>query len=302
MLDSALQKRYVILLKYQEQLSTTQYLFKLSELLAQEISLIQRQVMTDKFNAEKLLDAEGMLVQSSGLAVLNLARLNEIQTLLGLPLDSAETVLDSSGGNWLISFEAITGRLADMTEVSQTAPKITDQRLKVEMTQAKNELIKTEQQIGVNLLRFTYKDNKNDETAFQFGINIPLGTQFNRAESQYQLQKAQAQLDHSIVKVQQSLDEIKKEISWLAGEKKLANLQIQRVQKHLKNEALKATPSLLINLRKQLVEQHKKSTEIKQKALRQYISYLSLSGQLTEQPLRNWIHTGEPELVPGKVN
>lgn len=80
----------------------------------------------------------------------------------------------------------------------------------------------------------------------------------------------------------------------------LANLQIQRVQKHLQKEALKATPLLLINLRKELIEQYKKSAEIKQKALRQYISYLSLSGQLTEQPLRNWIHTGEPELVSSK--
>lgn len=59
--------------------------------------------------------------------------------------------------------------------------------------------------VGVNLLRFTYKDNQNDEMAFQFGINIPLGTQFNKAESQCQLQKAQAQLDHSIVNVHNSL-------------------------------------------------------------------------------------------------
>ncbi|SHE23402.1 hypothetical protein [methanotrophic endosymbiont of Bathymodiolus puteoserpentis (Logatchev)] len=195
-----------------------------------------------------------------------------------------------------------TDKFVDMNNALQSAPAVLNEHLALEMAKAKGELIKTEGQLGVNLLSFGYKDRAigGDNMTFQVGINIPLGRHFSSAESQYELYEAQTHLNDRITAIAQSLTNIQKEISWLMEEIKLADLQVHRVQKHLEKEYVKANPLQTIQLRKELIEYRKKRNDIKIKALSLYVSSLTLSGFLIREPLRNWIQSGTPELVSGK--
>jgi len=298
-LNTALKNRYLILLSYLEQHNTTQYFFKLANLATQEIRLIRREVMGEQFNTEKLLGAVEMFEQSKALTTLNLARLNSLQSQIAMPLDSAESVLDHSAVADMVDFAYITDTLSSMNNAIPSTPDALGENLAVEMAQAKSELIKAKHQLGVNLLSFAYKDSHNDSMAFQLGINIPLGTHFNKAESQYELYAAKNQLGERVAKMTLSLTRIQKEIAWLAGEIKLADTQIQRVQKYIEKEYIKTHPLLTITLRKELIEHQKKRTDIQIKALKLYVDALAISGHLIQEPLRNWIQSGAPELMQG---
>jgi len=299
-LNAALKKRYLVLLAYLEQRNITQYLFNLANLSAQEVGLIRSDGLTDRFNPEKLFDAVEMSEQSRGLAALNLVRLNTLQTQIGLPLDTADSVQHTSAMVNIVDFVNMSDQVIALNNTLQFAPDVQDKRLALEMVQAKSKLVKAEHQFGVNLLSFTYKESRNDNMDFQVGINLPLGTHFSKAESQYKVSKAQTYLENHIVMIKQSLMSLEKEIAWLRGEVKLADMQILRVQKYLATETVNMHALLVVSLRKELIEHKKKRHDIQLKALERYLDSLALSGVLIQQPLRNWMQKGTPELVSGE--
>jgi len=296
-LNLALKKRYIVLLNYLEQQHKTLYLLQLTKLLIQEKNLIRSEVMTRQFNATKFLDIESLLQQSKGMANLNLSRLNAIQSQLQLPQDSAESLLANKHASWVINISEIHHHLLEITEIHQSALEIKNFKLKLQVVQAEKQLTQAEQQLGINLLSFEYKDSENDAMSFLLGINIPLGTTFKRAKSQYQLQTAQSQLRDSQNGIKQNLDELQKNIGWLTEEQSLVSIQIMRVRKHLLKAYAQTNPLLMLNLRKEVIEYTKKSVDIQHKVLKLYISYLELSGQLVQLPLRNWLQHETPELI-----
>jgi len=299
-LNAALKKRYLILLAYLKQYNITQYLFNLADLSTQEVGLIRSDGLTNQFNPENLFDSMEMSEQSKGLAALNLVRLNALQTQIGMPLDTADSVLHTSAVANIVDFVNMSDQIITLTNTLQPAPEVQDKRLALEMVQAKSKLIKAERQFGVNLLSFTYKESRNDNMNFQVGVNLPLGTHFSRAESQYKVSKAQTHLENHIVIIKQSLISLEKEIAWLKGEVKLADMQILRVQKYLATEPVKVHALLTVNLSKELIEHKRKRNDIHLKALELYLDSLALSGLLIQHPLRNWMQKGTPELVSGE--
>ncbi len=295
-LNAALQKRYLILLDYLGQRNRIHNLLKSSKLLRQEIKLLQNQLLSDNFKAEKLLDAEDMLQQSKSMADLNLKRLNVLQAQLGLPLDNADDLLNSNT-NWLISLTDINHTISTANNAHQSSPDIVDSQLKLEITRTKIKKVKTEQQLGINLMKFAYNDRKNDDMEFQVGINIPLGNQFNTAESHHNLYTAKSELNSNLNNIKQALATIRNKLNWLVQEQEIVLSQIKRIQNHLQKDYAKSNPLLTISLHKELLAYHKKESDINQKALAYYINFLALSGQLAQQPLKNWIQQGTPELL-----
>jgi hypothetical protein len=297
LLNLALKKRYLRVLEYLEQMNRAQYFVKLSELLKQEISLIRSQVLSDRFNAEKLLGSEEALQQTKGMIKLSLKRLNSIQSQLGIPLDNADSLRTTPGGEWVIKVPEINKITIITSEEDQVSSGILDARLRLQISKSENHLLQAKQQIGINLLKFEFSDSQKDDMAFQLGINIPLGSNFSRSESQYKLRDAQLQLINSMASLKQMQVEIKTEIAWLSDELGEAHTQSERIQQNMQKEYAKTNPFLMINLRKELIRYKKKTTDINQKVLNLYVSYLALSGQLTQLPLRNWIKHGTPELL-----
>lgn len=290
-----LKKRYLKILDYIAQQQKTQYLFKLSDLLGQETAYISSQVLSEKFDAEQLLDAENELEQSIGLARLNLTRLKELQRLLGIPQDTSITIRNNSL-DWVIKISDVYDYIANTHQENHSSPDILNAQLNLQLTHAENRLSQSKQQLGINLLSFEYQDSQQDETAFLLGINIPLGTNFNHSESKFDNYKAQSQLDGKINALKQTLGEIKKEVDWLSEDLTLIESQTHRVQQHLKKDYSKTNPKLALNLAKELIEHNKRNVDTKQKILNLYINYLALSGQLIQRPLHNWILHGTPVL------
>jgi hypothetical protein len=302
LLNSVLKKRYLRLVDYIEQRNVLRKLLENIALLKQERDLLQSQIVSEQFSPEKLLDAEESLIQNHSLVNLNLDRLNTIQTDLGFALDDLTSIQTISDNDWLINVADIHQITSSDIAQSQSAPDVLNARLKLKLSQAENELIKTKQQFGVNLLKFEYGDRKNDELAFQVGINIPLGTNFNETENQNNLFTTQLQLDTSLVKTRQTLAEITREIAWLAEDWQLIDNQIERRKKHLLKEYATTNPFLRINVRKRMMAEKQKKASINRRALTLYVSHLALSGKLTQAPLRNWIKQGTPVLRSTKNN
>jgi hypothetical protein len=136
--------------------------------------------------------------------------------------------------------------------------------------------------------------------AFQVGINIPLGTSFDSSKSQHNVNMTKSQLNDSLVKTKQSLTEIKQQISWLAEDWEMVKNQIVRSKKHLQKDYAKTNPFLAINLQKENINNKQKMADINRKTLILYVSHLAVSGQLAQQPLRNWIRQGAPLLTKKK--
>ncbi len=298
--NSALQKRYIRLLDYFELRSKLRYLLGTAEVLTQETGLLQSQVASEQFNPGKLLDTEEALKQNHSLVKLYLIRLNTLQSELGFPLDTTDSIKTKHDTDWLVNVTEIHQLLSAYTVENKFVPDVLNAQLKLKLSQSENKLIKAKQQLGVNLLTFEYGDRKNDELAFQIGINIPLGTSFDDIKNQNTLYTAQSQLNTSIVNTKQLLNEISREVAWLAENSKLIRNQIKRGGKNLQADYTKNNPFLMISLRKTIIDNKQKIANINRDALSLYVSHLALSGQLVQHPLRNWIQQGTPLLTQEK--
>jgi hypothetical protein len=301
LLSFALQNRYLRLLDYFDKQSENKYLFELSDVLKQEKKFIKSQVRSEQFNPKKLLDIEDKLKQTQDRIKLNLTRLNMIKIQLGLPLDSIESLQTNSDLTWVVSVPEMQSNTSAGNEKDESSPEVLNARLQFQLSQSQSQLIKTKQQLGVNLLKFEYGDQEHDEMAFQIGVNIPLGMSFSDTENQYKLHVAKSELNASLSKMKQSLSEISKKITWLSGEFDLKKNQIERVRRYLQKDYVNTNPLLMIGLHRKLVDYKQKKVSVNQKILTLYVRYLALSGQLTQQPLRNWIQKGTPELLSNQT-
>ena len=295
-LGYALQNRYLRLLDYFDKQNTNKYLLKLLDVLNQEKKIIKSQVRSVKFNPKKLLDIEDTLKQVQDKIKINQTRFNMIQIQLGLPLDNMKSLKVDSDIFQVVSLPEIKATILTSKEEGQLSPEVSNIELQLQLSQSQSKLIKTKQQLGVNMLKFEYGDQKQDEMSFEIGVNIPLGTSFRDTENQYKLHETKLELNADLSKIKQSLSEISNEITWLSEEFDLQNNQIKRVQKYLWKEYVKTKPLLIIALHKKLVEYKQKKVVVNQKALALYVRHMTLSGKITQYPLRNWIQVGTPEL------
>lgn len=297
-LNLALKKRYLRLVGYFAQRNRLIYLLETSELLTQETELLQSQIASDDFNPAKLLDTEESLQQTQSMIKVHLKRLNTIQSELGLPFDDRDSILHRKLAlDWYIDVFEINKLLATEKMEDSLSPEVLNARFDLELSQSEHELEKARQQWGVNFLKFEYGDRSNDELAFQLGINIPLGTSFREIENKYKSQDAQLQLNSKIVDIKQSLAEFRREIAWLSENGELIQNQITRRQTTIQKDYVKIDPFLWVDLRKTLIEQARKKAKINEKALSLYVRHMALSGLLSQQPLRNWMHQGTPVLI-----
>lgn len=299
LLNSALTKRYFVIMDYLEQQYKTRYQLNMSYLLEQELQLFRSQVTTSSFNAKKLLDTQEMLEHSKGMLVLYMKRLNATRKLFGLPQVHSDNLQALSDTDWVIKVSEIDRLLlAEKTYLDESAPALVDAKTRLKLIQAENQLLKTKQQLAVDLLRFEYKDSKDDEMAFQLGVNIPLGSSYNGIKSYRKLSIEQSQLENKSTALRQTLEQIRQESDWLSQELKLIQASIERTRKRLRQKFIGSDPFLTISLQKQFFADQTKYFERKKNLLKNYVSYLATSGKLAEQPLRNWIQSGTPHLTP----
>lgn len=302
LLSFTLQNRYLRLLDYIDQYDTRQYLIELSTALKQEKELIRRQVKSDQFNPQKLFGIEEKLKQVQDEVKLYYARLKKLKSELDLPDTSIAVSQVNSELASVVTIPEILSILADKSDVGSLSPDVSNARLQLQLSQSQNKLTRAKQRLGVNLLKFEYADREYDGVAFQVGLNIPLGASFSDAENKYKQHIAEVELNGNRLKTKHVLDEINREIGRLSDDFDLKKIKIERVYDYLQKDYVKANPSFMVSLYQELVNYKKQKAMINKKTLALYVSYLALSGQLTQQPLRNWIQAGTPELLSSQVH
>jgi len=302
LLNDTLQKRYLKLIDYYQQYNSLRNSLASFEVLMQESVLIQSQVSSEQFNPEDLLDTEEALKQNHSLLELSRRRLYAIQSELGLPEDNIETMMNNSEMDWVLNVAEIQQIISSFQEEDPVSPDVLDAQMKLQLSQSEHELTEAKQQLAVNLLKFEYSDRVTDQMAFQVGINIPLGAGFENSKDTHNLQLAHTQLSNSKVNTRQSLSEISRKIKWLSEDWDMLVKQIERGNKHFQKDYAKSNPFLMINLRKHMLDNKQKQADLNLKALGLYVSYLTIKGRLTEQPLRNWIQQETPLLTQAKMH
>lgn len=291
--EFSLQNRYLRVLDYLGKYHSNRHLEALADVLKRERRLLKSQVRHRQFNPKKLLDTESKLGQVKDRLALNKKQLKVIQAQFGMASGDKETndFLKSQ-----VQLSEIRSTLSVSGDIDQVSADVLGAQLQLQLSQTEQQLSKKKQQFGINLLKFEYSDKKDDEIAFQVGVNIPLGESFDDKENIYDIYEAKAALNENISKRKYVLSEIKQEIIWLAGKFELEEKQVERTKKYLQKKYIKKNPLLVISLQKKGVNFQQKKVSAHQKAIILYVKYLALSGALAEPPLRNWIQQGKPIL------
>lgn len=300
LLNDALTRRYAILLELIAQQNQTRLLWLSTTLFEQEVSINRAQVNSNEFNAEKLLDSEVALEQGNAAAQFNLRRLNALQAQLGLQPDSKEMLLAPENMDWLIMLPEIQTRMSDGLKTHSTL-ETRDKQLKLSLAQAELQQIKTTEQLGVNLVGVEYQDSKLDSVDFvnfMVGINLPLGSEsYKTTAKRRDVAEINQDLGNTLYAAKQNLSDKTVKMKDLMEEWHFAQTQVQHISARLQKDYAKTNPLLRIALQKEQLKQLKELSSIHQQALSVYISYLTTSGQLIQQPLRNWISKGAPTLT-----
>lgn len=300
LLNAALNRRYLILLELIAQQNQTRLLLLSTTLFEKEVSINRAQVNSKEFNAEKLLDSEVALEQGNAAAQFNLNRLNALQTRAGLPLDTKESLLAPENMDWLIMLPEIQTLMSDDLKAQNTLAT-RESQLKLSVAQAELQQLKSTQQLGVDLLGFEYQDSKLDSVdfmTFMVGINLPLGSEnYKTTAKRRDVSDINQELGNTLYAAKQNITDKSTKINWLIDEWHFTQTQIKQISARLQKEYAKTNPLLSIALQKEQLRQLKDLASIHQQALSVYINYLTVSGQLIQQPLRNWITKGTPALT-----
>lgn len=300
LLNAALNRRYLILLELIAQQNHTRLLFLSTTLFEKEVNINRAQVNSKEFDAEKLLDSEVALEQGSAAAQFNLKRLNALQTQLNLPLDTKESLIEPENMDWLIMLPEIQALMSNGLE-EQSTLATRESQLKLSIAQAELQQLKTTQQLGIDLLGFEYQDSKLDSVdfmTFMVGINLPLGSEnYKTTAKRRDVSEINQELGNTLYAAKQNLNDKSIKINWLIDEWHFTQTQIKQISARLQKAYAKTNPLLSVALQKEQLKQLKDLTNIHQQALSVYINYLTVSGQLIQQPLRNWITKGTPVLT-----
>jgi hypothetical protein len=302
-LNAELSQRYARILELISQQNQTQFLLESEELLGKQVQMNRNLVNSTDFNEENLLDVEIASEQTQDLLALNLHRLNDLQSQLNIPKDDHESLAKSDGlWTWLIDVSHMAKIMAHPIEPQQV-PEVIKSRLDLEQAKAENQHKKSTQQLGINLLRFQVDESddlkKELKLSFMVGVNIPLGSEnFQSTETRHDMYDAHFKLHDSVYTTTHGLDEKRAKMKWLLEEWQVTQKQINKLKARMQKDYAKINPQLGLALQIEHAKKLKELLDIHQEALTLYVGYLTISGQLTGHPLRNWLHTEIPELRP----
>jgi hypothetical protein len=299
--NSELSRRYNLILDLVAQHKQTLFLLQSDQLLNKQVQMNRSLANSTEFNEGNLLDVEIASEQTQDMLALNLKHLQDLQQQLQLPTDSKDSLSAEGNLNWLLSVPQMQHIMVNMVAPNDI-PEVIKSRLELEQRRAENQHKKSTQQLGVNLLRFQVNDStddprKNLRLSFMVGINIPFGTEnFQTTESRHDMYEAHFKLHDSVYTTAHSLEEKRAKMRWLLEEWRMAQRQLDKLAARLDKNYAKSNPQLGLALQIEHTKKVKELEDIHQEALILYISYLTIAGQLSNLPLRNWLQSDQPPL------
>jgi len=297
-LNDALLNRYLSFLNIIEQRLKTDYTSERLELTQSNKKWLRNLVQTAEFSPEALQKVELENVELKAELDINNKRLDDITANIGFNI-AYDTYL-SAPADWLLPISDIEYSIANVHIVQGISPSNHEIRFaQMRLRLAREELQRTTRQ-GKSLINFFELEssiqNPND-FGVTVGFSLPLGGKSsNVSKRERGVTEAKTTLRAKEREIKRLLEE-KKSLLWLsfdihkATENTLMDIErrLSRLPKANKNRLIRDLERKQLSTRKQL-------QEVYLQAMRQYIRYLHVTGQLAERPLRNWIRAGTPEL------
>ena len=302
---SALQKSYADIIGILEQKQKIDGLREQQKLARLESSTYKKLVTTKQFNPAKIQRAEveanrfNAQIRSENL-LLN-ARLKTI----GIPVANKRAVQQFfNHRQWLVGISEII-RLVDQQKFDQMRvnnPTLQRLNLASRIARKQSHRAKAGLKTALNLFELEYDQDK-DAFGATIGIRIPLGkSSFNTLSRDTSYQQAQLAQDMTLVSIKNNLLESKLSLHRYYDAYKLQQQLQHSLNTRLKRVIKTGRPELILSLKKGQLKHRTSQQNIFLKMLREYLRFLSVSGQIAEKPLRNWLHKGQPRIQrsPGR--
>ena len=144
-------------------------------------------------------------------------------------------------------------------------------------------------------IKHDIKENGINETSV--GFSIPFGySKTDLYEKRQEVNAAELALQHTRIKVSRELQHITALINWLANSSSSLQQAADRLDQQFSELKGSGEVGLLLGIKVKSVEQQRELRRNHVDALRHYIEFLYISGQLASKPLKNWLYTGQPYL------
>lgn len=244
---------------------------------------------TDDFRPDRLLEAELKLTQHLEQDRVQRDRLVALQAALNI---------DSAPGG-LIAIDEMLKRVAATPE---TEPSIGQrgESLALELARQETRGDRVQQGLVLNLLEVevtTDTRTSTDTVGFLVGVRLPLGgDSFDSARREYDVIEATAELERRRISEQRSAASRRQLINWQKSEADAIGDTLKAIDERLQRTLQSGDVAVLLTVQGQQLKARERLAEVQQRALRQYLDYLHLSGQLAQPPLRNWLIPGLPPL------
>jgi hypothetical protein len=286
-LNEALKTRYEQLLDLLTEQSLVDRLEREIELTESEVRLQRNLVYTKDFRPDDLLQSELRTEQLQKRVRLHRKRLQDLRERLRINKVPESIV-------------TIDDMLAAVAVGSERPPGNNVQAAKVEleMAQQQRRLDRARRGLSLNLLELKYEraDRKDDVLGVTVGIRIPFGGGFTDSRRAYDVADAIGAL-HKQQHTQQ-LGAITESdmLQWQKAEADAVKATLEGVEQRIKSAMDSGSAEMLLALQRRQLEEEGKLADIRYQALRRFINYLGITGQLAEAPLRNWLIPGQPVL------
>lgn len=237
----------------------------------------------------------------------HLSRLNELQVtrqLLERPLIpsvSLPTFDELKSYLWI--------RVDQMTEVMSTGvgvatPRLLEAQNRLDAVIMEQRVEKAERQKVLDFVQSRYqqdpKDPFREEFSISMGVNIPYAKAGNIKRQKLALEQLESEQKIAFLQNQttEGLADLNMEFDLLQQQKKQQEEQwatsfLNRMESGTL-PGLSAEPLLILEAKKARLKSEMRLLEIEQKLFAVYMNWLDLSGQLSEPPLVNYLHTLRP--------
>ena len=298
-LNSALYRRYQLLVDLMAQYAAVQQLINSFSLLNAEVQISRSLVGGRDFNT-KLLETEVAVARTQGLIQVGLQRLNFLRAQIGLPPDTEGQVIAQNRPDWFIDYPQIQEAMRLELDPQQILG-VSETRLQMERISLEDNVLKTKQRFGIAALSadYTFSANRSSNSAqIMLSLNIPLGADnFKSIDNRYALQEAQNAYAQRLAADTYALRIMRLNMLQLLQEWDLTKVSLQKNTARLASNGAKTDPELALTLRLEQSRQIKDQGDLEQKIMVTYVEYLYRSGLLAAQPLRNWIRRDSPAIA-----
>lgn len=296
LLENRLRFKYLTLIDLIEQEMREALLHQQHQIAQTELNNWKTRVSSDDFQADKLQQADIGLDNVWAEEMDNRAALGRYRKSVGFAADTSR----NRSNMHLISIEKMlqsTQHILQSGAFEQHNPNIRKAKLALKYASKNQQRDYAQEKLAISSVKIEY-DDKDDAFGASLGVRIPITRNtydsalnkqdmyYSRLETQNTVQEVAAELEDKRFMLLRYQDK------WNTTKKLLHKIN-QRIGR-LSNTA---DSQLILDLKSERMTYHKRQSDIKVQAYKQYVSFLHSAGMLSAKPYRNWLASGTPRIL-----